>query len=145
MKKNKRTKKLAIILIQLFWYVISAIITYYIIKTWFAGVNQSLKLILGGLVYIAVISLILIITNIIKSLKDPDVLAASDLRIPIYRYRKYKEWYYEHQRLMKKYGIDSKEANDYFVSFFKKIKYPNEWRKYQQSQFRSIRDILNDQ
>ena len=33
--------------------------------------------------------------------------------------------------LMKTYGCDSKEANNYFNSFFCKIKTPNEWRRYQ--------------
>ena len=45
---------------------------------------------------------------------------------------------------MEQYGFDSKEANKYFEDFFGQIKYPNEWRKYQQSRYKSIGDILNE-
>ena len=132
------------ILIQVFWYAIAGVATYYITKMWFNGIGQPWRTILGGLVFVVIVALISIITNIIKTTKDPDVQLASDLKIPISRYRKYKEWYDEHQRLMQKYGIESKEANDYFMFFFKQIKYPNEWRKYQDSRYRSISDILNE-
>ena len=47
------------------------------------------------------------------------------------RYKQYKVWYDEHMRLMQKYGIFSKEAEQYFVSFFRQIENPNEWRRYQ--------------
>ena len=55
--------------------------------------------------------------------KDPDVQEASNLGIPVGRYRQYREWYDEHQRLMQQYGIESKEASAYFASFFRQIKY----------------------
>lgn len=61
-----------------------------------------------------------------------DVEVAASLRIiDMRKYRKYKEWYDEHYRLMMQYGIHSKEANDYFNSFQKSIKHPDEWRRYQ--------------
>jgi len=78
----------------------------------------------------------------IKAVKDPDVQASADLRIDIRKYRKYKYWYDEHQRLTREYGIESKEANDYFKSFFKEIKNPNEWRRYQQSRYKSISELM---
>lgn len=132
------------ILIQLLWYVVAGVITYFVVRIWFNGINQPWRSVIGCLTFVVIVALISIITNIIKAMKDPDVQAASNLEIPIYRYRKYKEWYDEHQRLMQQYGVDSKEANAYFALFFKQIKYPNEWRKYQQSRYKSISSILNN-
>lgn len=132
------------IVIQLLWYAIAGVATYFVVRTWFDGINQPWRSILGGLVFIVIVALITIITNMVKAAKDPDVQEASNLGIPVGRYRQYREWYDEHQRLMQQYGIESKEASAYFASFFRQIKYPNEWRKYQQSRYRSISDILND-
>lgn len=102
-----------------------------------------------GLVGLAGYFVVFLIYEIIKATKDPDVIAASDLRMTVRRYKKYREWYDEHQRLMEQYGIESKEAEKYFVSFFKKIKNPNEWRRYQAYRFKKSRECwykkyLND-
>ena len=132
------------ILIQVFWYVLSGIVTYFITRVWFCGIAKPWRFILGGFVFVLIVAVLSIITNIIKAMKDPDVQSASELRIPIYRYRKYKEWYDEHQRLMQKYGIESKEEKAYFISFFKQIKYPNEWRRYQNFRYKDIGNILNE-
>ena len=139
----KKAIVVANIVIQLFWYAIAGVVTYFVVRTWFDGINQPWRSILGGFVFIAIVALITIVTNMFKAAKDPDVQAASNLGIPVGRFQQYREWYDEHQRLMQKYGIDSKEANEYFMSFLRQIKYPNEWRKYQQSRYRSISDILN--
>ncbi|MEJ8768531.1 hypothetical protein [Prevotella sp. HCN-7019] len=144
MKNKKNMIVIVNIIIQLLWYAITMAITNFVIKTWFNDFNKPWKYILGGIVFIVVITLITIITNIIKAKKDPDIQTASNLGIPINRYRKYKELYDEHQRLMLHYGIESKEANDYFSSSFKQIKYPNEWHKFQQSQYKSINNILKE-
>lgn len=62
-----------------------------------------------------------------------DIETAASLRIiDMRRYRKYKEWYDEHLRLMTQYGVHSTEANEYFNSFHKHINFPNEWRAYQE-------------
>ena len=93
------------IVIQLLWYAIAGVATYFVVRTWFDGINQPWRSILGGLVFIVIVALITIITNMVKAAKDPDVQEASNLGIPVGRYRQYREWYDEHQRLMQQYGI----------------------------------------
>lgn len=94
-----------------------------------------MKYVFGGIVAVVIGAVIMLLVNIIKATKDPDVIAASNLRMDVRRYKKYREWYDEHQRLMRRYGIDSKEEQEYFRSFFKQIKTPNEWRRYQAFRF----------
>ena len=90
-----------------------------------------MKPIVGGLIAVGLAVILMWVYHFIKALKDPDVRRASELGMDVSRYRRYRKWYDEHQRLMSLYGIESKEAEDYFVSFFRQIKYPNEWRRYQ--------------
>lgn len=94
-----------------------------------------MKYVFGGIVAVVIGAVIMLLVNIIKATKDPDVIAASNLRMDVRRYKKYREWYDEHQRLMRRYGIDSMEEQEYFRSFFKQIKNPNEWRRYQAFRF----------
>jgi len=94
-----------------------------------------MKAVVFGAVAVVAFIVIIWLCSTFKAMKDPDVRAASKLGIPINRFRKYKEWYDEDQRLMRQYGVDSKEAYTYFASFFKQIEYPNEWRKYQQFRY----------
>ena len=96
-----------------------------------------MKYVFGGIVAVVIGAVIMLLVNIIKATKDPDVIAASNLRMDVRRYKKYREWYDEHQRLMRQYGIDSKEEQEYFRSFFKQIKNPNEWRRYQAFRFKN--------
>lgn len=96
-----------------------------------------MKYVVGGIVAVIIGAVIMLLVNIIKATKDPDVIAASNLRMDVRRYKKYREWYDEHQRLMRQYGIDSKEEQEYFRSFFKQIKNPNEWRRYQAFRFKN--------
>lgn len=97
---------------------------------------------------IVVIAVLLFVKSVVKSSKDPDVINASNLRMSVNNYRKYKEWFDKHQELMDKYGTESKEAYEYFNSFFKRIKNVNEWRKYQNFRFEETRkermDALNN-
>lgn len=76
----------------------------------------------------------------VKASKDPEVKAASELRMSVAKYRQYKVWYDEHQRLMRVYGTDSKEADRYFGSFFNKISNKNEWRRYQEFRYQDMRN-----
>lgn len=99
-----------------------------------------MKMIFGGLVFLLVGFVVMFIVNTVKATKDPDVINAANLRMDVRRYKKYKEWYDEHQRLICQYGIDSKEEQEYFLSFFKQIKNPNEWRRYQAFRFKGIKD-----
>lgn len=102
-----------------------------------------MKYVIGGIVAVIAGNAIMLIINIIKAMKDPDVIAASNLRMDVRRYKKYREWYDEHQRLMRQYGIDSKEELEYFRSFFKQIKNPNEWRRYQAYRFKETVDEIS--
>ncbi len=97
-----------------------------------------MRCIVGGLVCMAIGVVIMLIINTVRATKDPDVIAASNLKMDVRRYKKYREWYDEHQRLISRYGIGSKEETDYFLSFFKQIENPNEWRRYQQFRFKGI-------
>ena len=99
-----------------------------------------MRYIIGGFVFLIVGIVIMFIANIVKATKDPDVIAASNLKMDVRRYKKYKEWYDEHQRLIKLYGIDSKEEQEYFLSFFKQIKNPNEWRRYQSFRLKELQN-----
>ena len=118
------------ILIQISWYIAAGTATYLITKNWLRGLIQPWRTIVGALVFVAIVCLIMLIRRIIQATKDPDVIDAANLRIDLRKYKQYREWYDEHQRLMMKYGIESKEAQQYFLYFFKQIKNPNEWRRY---------------
>lgn len=118
------------IFIQISWYIAAGIATYLITKNWLSGLIQPWRTIVGAIVFVAIVCLIMLIRRIIQATKDPDVIDAANLRIDIRQYKQYREWYDEHQRLMMKYGIESKEAQQYFLYFFKQIKNPNEWRRY---------------
>ena len=96
----------------------------------FPNLSMLWGCLVSGLLTLLIYILISIIVSIAKSAKDPDVIEASQLHIPIYRYKKYKEWNDKYMRLMDIYGEDSKEANEYFRSFWSQVKYPNEWRRY---------------
>lgn len=68
-----------------------------------------------------------------RSLNDPDVQAASTLRMSVRKYHKYKELYDAHWEVMMRFGPNSSEAE----KFFAKEVYPNlpnldEWRIYQE-------------
>lgn len=127
------------ILIQVFWLVVCGVITLAVSRTWLNEIGQPWKSILCGFIFVAVMVIFTILTNVIKSFKDPDVLKASELKMDIRRYKKYREWYDEHQRLMSQYGIESKQAEQYFLEFFKQIKNPNEWRRYQDFRYKQSR------
>jgi hypothetical protein len=101
-----------------------------------------MSIIVGGFVFVVIGFVAMIVVNIIKATKDPDVIEASKLRMDVNRYKKYKEWYDEHQRLMRQYGIGSKEEQKYFMDFFRKIKNPNEWRRYQEYRYKGLNSKL---
>ena len=116
--------------IQIAWIAIVLIAAYYTTIGLFEELNEPWLGITCGLISVFYYALLVYITHFIRALKDPDVQIASELRMSITRYKRYREWFNEHQRIMQIHGCESKEANDYFNSFFKKIKYPNEWRRY---------------
>lgn len=128
------------ILIQIFWIAVCVVMCYVITEWCLDGVSQPWKIILSGLIFAATYFILLLLSNIIKAFKDPDVQAASELKMDVRRYKQYREWYDEHQRLIEKYGIESKEEQEYFLSFFKKIKNKNEWRRYADYRYRKWRE-----
>ncbi|MDD6007611.1 MAG: hypothetical protein PUC21_09960 [Bacteroidales bacterium] len=128
------------ILIQIFWIAVCVVMSYVITEWCLDGVSQPWKIILSGLIFAATYFILLLLSNIIKAFKDPDVQAASELKMDVRRYKQYREWYDEHQRLIEKYGIESKEEQEYFLSFFKKIKNKNEWRRYADYRYRKWRE-----
>lgn len=82
------------------------------------------------------------IYNSIKAAKDPDVKAATNLRMTITRYNLYKKLYEEHQESMRIHGFNSKEANEKFMEIFKQIPNPNEWRRFCDYQGKLQRDEM---
>lgn len=81
-----------------------------------------------------------------KALIDPDVRIASELRIPINRYRLYKTLYNEYQAFMATHGANSLASERKFAEIFKQIKHPDEWRRYQnyRAQSVSICDLMKE-
>lgn len=77
-----------------------------------------------------------LVWQIIKAAKDPDVQIASDLKMPITRYRKYKEVYDEIQAIYREAGPEGiGKANDKVdkiiaEKLLKTNLNMNEWRRY---------------
>ena len=77
----------------------------------------------------------------IKAIKDPDVKAATDLRMTIGRYNLYKRLYEKHQSAMKEFGSFSSEADEIFAKeIYPKIPNPNEWRRFCDYQLKKQRE-----
>lgn len=127
------------IIIQLLWVALCLFAGYEVSVNFFSTSSFLVRGLVTGTSAIIIYAVIAIISNIISVTKDPDVKAASDLRMDVRRYRQYREWYDEHQRLMEKYGINSKEEQTYFMNFIKKIGNKNEWRRYQNFRFEQSR------
>ena len=70
------------------------------------------------------------ITYSIEALKDPDVQIASQLRIPIKRYRRYQRLFDEYQEFLLKNGSGTRASEEKFKEIFEQIDNPNEWRRY---------------
>ncbi|MCM1077777.1 MAG: hypothetical protein NC411_10505 [Bacteroides sp.] len=88
--------------------------------------------ILWGVGFVVAWVLVMIVYNIIKASKDPDVKTATNLQMSITKYKKYQRLYDEHWDIMMKHGADSKEAEDFFrTKVYPNIENPNEWRRYE--------------
>lgn len=87
--------------------------------------------ILLGLVVVAVGAIAYWAYLSIKAVKDPDVQAASSLKMSITRFHNYQKLYDEYQAVMLKHGVHSAAAERKFAEIFKQIDNPNEWRRYQ--------------
>lgn len=85
-----------------------------------------MNIIIGGLVAISIGFVGLLIYNIIKAMKDPDVQNAADLRMSIIRFRKYERLYDEYYAFMQEHGIHSAASEKKFKEIFNQIDNPNE-------------------
>lgn len=91
-----------------------------------------IKGLIYGLCLVGIVFLCGWLWHFFKALKDPDVIAAADLRMDINRYCLYREIYDELQEIMRTYGVDSPYVDETFrVKMLPKIKNLNEWRRYQ--------------
>lgn len=81
----------------------------------------------------------------IKAMKDPDVQAASSLRMSIKRYHLYKKIYDEYDEFMKVHGTNSAASEKKFAELFKQIPNPNEWRRYQEYRYRLFQEKLRQE
>lgn len=113
------------ILIQVFWYAIAGVMTYFIFRMWLGEINQPLRAILGGLIFIALVALISIITHIIKAMKKPDVIAASKLHLTLEQKKLYD--------LVFDYIIHDEMINDERITGFLSefvVQNPKSWKNY---------------
>lgn len=93
---------------------------------------MNYKGLIYGIILIAIALLVGWLWHFFKALKDPDVIAAADLRMDIRRYRFYRGVYDELQEIIKINGADSPYAEEFFrTKILPRIKNPNEWRRYQ--------------
>lgn len=116
-------------------YITSLVISFFVMVIFIALCKSQIMtfwlILLGLLIFIVSFFIVSYIMFAWEARKDPDVVLASRLGMTIGRYRQYREWYDEFQRLMLEHGTNSKIAHEYFMSFFPKIKNLNEWRRYQ--------------
>ena len=82
----------------------------------------------------------------IRSTKDPNVQNAAKLKMPINRYLLYKKLYDEYFDFMMEHGANSIASEQKFIEIFKQIKYPNEWRRYEEyrASNNSISQMIRD-
>lgn len=88
--------------------------------------------ILGGIIAIVAGAIIWWLIGTIKAMKDPDVQAASNLKMSITRFHLYQRLWNEYQDYMKVHGIHSRDSEEKFKEIFKQIPNPNEWRRFGQ-------------
>lgn len=122
MKKSTVT---ANILIQVFWYAVAGVTTYFVTKTWLCVINQPWRAILGGLVFIVVVVLLSIITNIIKATKNPDVKSASRFHLTVAQYRKFKTLF---NILLRDEMMNNDDAK--YLLYDVIAQNPKEWKSY---------------
>lgn len=79
-----------------------------------------------------------------KAAKDPDVIEASELGIPIWRYRKYQEAWDKIQAIYKAYGTDSQMSIKMVNEIINKLPNLNEWRRYGDKQLKKSMKSFSD-
>lgn len=126
-------KVVLVLFIQLLWLVVACCIGGYVSMSIFD--SMLWRCLFGGIFSMIMYYLMFVFTEWVKAMKDPDVLAASDLRMSVKRYRVYQRIYDEYQAFMIEHGTDSPASERKFRELFKEVKNPNEWRRYQQYRY----------
>ena len=87
------------------------------------------------IITILLIVLAFVVFILYKGSQDPEVKEANKLMMLVTTYRKCKEVFQEHQKMMDTYGRSSKMATDFLMSALEKNKItPNEWMRFSQYQ-----------
>lgn len=89
-----------------------------------------------GLYFVIGAAILFFIYNFIKSLSDPDVREASDLKMNVNHYRKYKEIYDEQTRCHAKNATPPNRMSE--------IPNMNEWRRYGEYRWKKSSEELYD-
>lgn len=95
-----------------------------------------------GFLFVGAFILIYWLYSFIKATKDPEVLEASDLRITITRYRKYKEANKKIQEIYRTHGTNSDHANKEVDRIISGLPNMNEWRRFMDYQLRKQHDEM---
>lgn len=130
-------------LIQLVWVALCLSLAYLFANLFFD--NIVWKCIFSGLFAVIIYFLLFWIQESIKSVKDPDVQAASNLRIGIKRYRFYKRLWDEYQEFMRIHGAHSSESEEKFKEIFKQIPNSDEWCRFgQYMEEKQRKEMMNE-
>lgn len=104
-----------------------------------------------GIVFVLIGGFVGFIYHTKKSVKDPDVQTASNLKMSLTSFRKYQKLYDDYQEFMATHGVNSSDSEKYYLkNIFPQIKNQNEWRRYQnfreqKAQEERLNEILNIQ
>ena len=97
-----------------------------------------------GIIAVVVFVVILWLRETAKAAKDPDVIEASELGIPIWRYRKYQEAWDKIQDIYEKYGINTPTSSKMASEIISKLPNLNEWRRYGDKQLKKSMKSFSD-
>lgn len=97
-----------------------------------------------GILAVVIFIVVLWVRETAKAAKDPDVIEASELRIPIHRYRKYKEAWDKILVIYEKYGTDSPKSDKLVFEIVSGLPNMNEWRRYGDKQLKKTSNKFND-
>lgn len=111
-------------------FVLSGFVTVVLDLVWFDLLIQPWRSILCGVSMLICFVLFSILINAFVASKDPDVIVASKLGIPMRRYYKYKEWYETYEKIVDAYGVKSIVAEEYLIRASYDFKYPRELEEY---------------
>ena len=104
---------------------------------------------IGKFVWAIVVGIVgIMFYNFLKHKEDPDVMEASSLGIPMWRYYKYKKASEEIGQIYKELGTESKTAYLKVDAIIKNLPNMNEWRRYSEFQFQktaaNMRKMVED-